>query len=173
VLRNVGVSMSNSLVIREACSREARLLSALALRSKAHWGYSPEFLDACRAELTVDRSRFGRPDYACFVAVESDSILGFYSLKRVSARVWELDALFVEPARIGTGVGRSLIEHAVCTLSKRGATRLIIQGDPNATDFYRAAGAKQTGTRESGSIPGRLLPLFEIDIECGQEDDTG
>jgi len=140
------------------------VLSDLALRSKAHWGYSRSFLDACRSELTVDASRFGTDDYRCFVAVTGDSILGFYSLQAVAAGTYELDALFVEPEHIGKGVGRALIEHALRELSEAGGERLIIQGDPNATAFYVAAGARQVGTRESGSIPGRRLPLFEIDI---------
>ena len=32
---------------------EADRLSDLAFRSKAHWGYSPEFMEACREELRV------------------------------------------------------------------------------------------------------------------------
>ncbi len=156
--------MPNFLRIREALSQEADLLSCLALRSKAHWGYSQEFLDACRSELSVDASRVGSDDYQCFVAVDDDLVVGFYSLESVSPDIFELEALFVEPSRIGSGVGRSLIQHAVRRLSKCGARRLIIQGDPNATDFYIAAGARQVGIRESDSIPGRNLPLFEIEV---------
>lgn len=157
--------MPDSQIIREAYPGEAGALSALALRSKAHWGYKRDFLEACRNELTVDGSRIGSSDYRCFVAVEDDAIVGFYTLQSMSAGVWELDALFVEPAHIGIDIGRSLVKHALRILSQRGATRLVIQGDPNATDFYTAVGARQVGTRESGSIPGRLLPLFEIDID--------
>ena len=151
--------------IREARSEEASSLSELALRSKAHWGYSQEFLDSCRSELTVDPDRIGSEDYQCFVAVDEDEVLGFYTVKKVSDGVYELEGLFVEPQHIGTGVGRSLIQRAVRSLSRQGAARLIIQGDPNANDFYVAAGARQIGSRESGSISGRYLPLFEIDIE--------
>ena len=90
--------------------------------------------------------------------------IGFYAMKNVSGNAYELEGLFVEPVHIGAGVGRSLVQHATELLSDLGAERLIIQGDPNAVRFYIAAGARQTGTRESGSIPGRHLPLFEIDI---------
>jgi predicted N-acetyltransferase YhbS len=156
--------MSESLRIREALRQEANLLSRLAFRSKAHWGYSEEFLDACRSELTVDASRLGTDNYQCFAALHGDSIVGFYTLESMSAGSFELEALFVEPEHIGGGVGRLLIQHAVRVLSERGAERLVIQGDPNATGFYIAAAARQVGTRESGSIPGRELPLFEIEI---------
>jgi predicted N-acetyltransferase YhbS len=75
-----------------------------------------------------------------------------------------MDALFVDPDHIGTGVGRTLMNHALQLLSQCGAAHLLIQGDPNATRFYLAAGGRQVGTRESASIPGRFLPMFEIDI---------
>ena len=150
--------------IREAFPDEARLLSDLALRSKAHWGYSQDFLDSCRTELTVDPAQIGSDDYQYFAAVEGDMTIGFYALERLADDGYELEALFVEPAHIGTGIGRSLIEHATRTVSQRGAARLIIQGDPNATQFYVAAGGRQVGTRESASVPGRYLPLFEIEV---------
>ena len=154
--------MSVKPTIREALPDEASPLSDLALRSKAYWGYSKDFLDACRAELAVDRSRIGSPDYQCFVALLGDSIAGFYTLVKLSADTCELEALFVDPEHIGKGLGRSLIQHATARLSTLGAQRMIIQGDPHATEFYVATGAIQVGTRESGSIPGRELPLFEI-----------
>ena len=151
--------------IREARPDEAGALSELALRSKAHWGYSREFLDSCRSELSVDPDRIGSPDYQCFVAVDESVVLGFYIVTKASEDTYELEALFVEPHRIGTGVGRSLLQRAVRSLSRQGAARLVIQGDPHANEFYIAAGARKIGSKESGSIPGRYLPLFEIDIE--------
>lgn len=158
----------NAPVIREAISDEAEYLSELALRSKAYWGYPEDFMAACRAELTVEADRMRGDDYRCFVAVENGSVLGFYSVEPVSENVFELDALFVEPDRIGRGIGRLLIRHALDTLAKQGAARLLIQGDPHATEFYLAAGARRIGSRESGSIPGRSLPLFEIDVDAAE-----
>jgi hypothetical protein len=40
-------------MIRAAHGGELEALSALAMRSKAHWGYSAAFMQACRDELTV------------------------------------------------------------------------------------------------------------------------
>jgi len=39
--------------VRGANVWERHELSRLAFRSKAHWGYSPEFMAACRDELGV------------------------------------------------------------------------------------------------------------------------
>jgi len=150
--------------IRAALPEEAGVLSELAMRSKAHWGYSAEFMEACREELTVNEADIGNDDYPCNVAEQGGAILGYYSLQEQADGVYELDALFVDPPYIGSGVGRSLIKHAIQVLAERGAARLIIQGDPNAAEFYETAGAVQVGSRESGSIPGRQLPLYELVI---------
>lgn len=162
-----------SYVIRDARPQEASLLSALAFRSKAYWGYPAEFMESCRAELTVDAGRIGADDTVCRVVADGRRILGFYIVEKVSDGVYELEALFVEPGFIGTGIGRSLLRHAIRTVSDRRAARLIIQGDPNASRFYIAAGARRVGSRESGSIPGRYLPLFEIEFEGCREKAPG
>lgn len=96
------------------------------------------------------------------VAELEGAIAGFYILERVSGEEFELDALFVEPARIGQGVGRRLIEHAKQAVAAQGGRRLVIQGDPHAERFYKAAGGVFSGRRESDSIPGRYLPVYVI-----------
>ena len=104
--------MSDYPIIRPAGSDEAAHLSELALRSKAYWGYPEDFIEACRAELTVEADRIRDGDYRCFVATENDSVLGFYAVEPVSENVFELEALFVDPNHIGRGVGRLLMRHA-------------------------------------------------------------
>src|SRR5262245_20710052 len=42
-----------AITFRRATAVDSDMLSDLALRSKAYWGYEPRFLAACRAELTV------------------------------------------------------------------------------------------------------------------------
>ena len=156
--------MNKMLSIRQASSSEAAELSDLAVRSKGHWGYTSEFLDACRGELSVDPAKLESREFECHVAVDGPKILGFYSLEELSITAFELDALFVDPEHIGSGVGRELLQHALRNLAAKGAETLVIQGDPNAADFYEAAGARLVGSRESLTLPGRDLPLYEIDI---------
>lgn len=153
-----------ALTIRSAAASEAQELSDLALRSKSHWGYSAGFIEACRAELLVNADRLTEDGYHCFVAVGDDKLVGFGAVAKVSSSDWELDALFVEPEHIGTGIGRALVGHAISTVIERAGKKLLIQGDPNAEHFYLAVGAIRIGERESGSIPGRMLPLFLIPL---------
>ena len=137
------------MAIRAA--NEAEPLSQLALRSKGHWGYPDEFLDACRVELSVKPG----PDREYFCYEHGDTIAGFYGIARLDDDTVELEALFVEPAMIGCGFGRQLLKHAILNATTRGAARMLIHGDPNAERFYRAA-----------SIPNRMLPLFEIPLKA-------
>jgi N-acetylglutamate synthase-like GNAT family acetyltransferase len=158
--------MPNSNKIRRAAPGEAAFLSALALRSKAHWGYSRDFIKSCEDELTYQPGQI-RSHKFDFVVVENElEIMGFYAIECVSKTGYELEALFVDPKYIGKGCGRRLIQHALENIATKGGERLLIQGDPNAEQFYRAAGGRQIGSRESGSIPGRVLPLFEIPVQC-------
>jgi GNAT superfamily N-acetyltransferase len=150
--------------IRPARVDEAQLLSDLALRSKAHWDYSPEFIESCRAELSYSEEQLLAEHMRFFVLESAQRVVGFYALKRLSRTQIELEAMFVEPAFIGNGFGRLLIEHAKSIASEMGATQLIIQSDPYAEPFYAAAGGVVTGTRESASIPGRYLPTLAIDL---------
>ena len=79
----------------------------------------------------------------------------------------ELEALFVEPNCIGSGlrIGSKLFQHAIDysrdTLS---AQTMIVQSDPYAEEFYIKQGCVHVGTKESGSIPGRYLPLLHYQI---------
>ena len=147
--------------IRPAKLSEAELLSNLALRSKAYWGYSPEFIDACRQELTYSPQDIQKNHF--FVAEIDTLIIGFFALEIVSATEIELEALFVAPAYINRGYGRQLIDYAKLIARNLGSTVMIIQGDPNAKNFYLKVGGKLIGERESASIPGRDLPIFIID----------
>jgi GNAT superfamily N-acetyltransferase len=154
--------MNQSAKIRRALPEECELLSEIAMRSKAHWGYSAEFMEACRAELSYTPADLEQHDF--FVATHGKIIAGFHALIRLSESKLELEALFLKPEFIGQGLGRMLFEHALKTAKATGAQEMMIQGDPNAKDFYLKVGAKLIDEKESGSIPGRFLPLFSIDL---------
>lgn len=152
------------MVIRPATPDEVGSISALAMRSKAHWGYSREFMEACRAALTWSPEALEKPGVSFFVVEVDSELRGFYAIERVSGLEFELTALFVEPNRIGTGVGRALIEHAKSEVRERSGGVLLIQGDPHAEHFYRAAGGELVGQRSSESVPGRSLPFFKVTL---------
>ena len=145
--------------IRSAQEGELDQLSELALRSKAVHGYSSEFLEACREELTITSARLATE--TILVAERSGRRLGFVAVAflRDSAQLMDL---FVEPDLRGSGVGSRLFEAAIETTRNSGATRLEIEADPHAEDWYQKRGAERIGETPSGSIPGRMLPVLEL-----------
>lgn len=77
----------------------------------------------------------------------------------------ELDHLWVLPERIGSGIGRSLFEHAVHRASALGAEVLEIESDPNAEGFYRRMGAERIGENVFEiERQRRTLPLLALDV---------
>ena len=156
--------MNVSPIVRAATSADAEAISSLAIRSKAHWGYSEEFIIACHDELTYTDSQIESANFEFYVCETDGWIAGFYALELLGDDDAELEALFVEPEFIGCGYGRTLMEHAKSRAAVLGIKRLTIQGDPNAESFYQAAGGVLDGQRESGSIPGRFLPIFRINL---------
>ena len=150
--------------IRPARSGEAAALSALALRSKAHWGYDAAFLDECRAELTMRDAELGAR--RTHVAQVDGEVAGFSTLDGAPP-VGVVGMMFVDPDRIGSGIGRALMADLVERARVAGFVRLSIDADPNAESFYLAQGAVRVGATPSGSIPGRVLPLLELDLAAG------
>ena len=162
-----------NLGIRPASGKDAPLLTGLAFRSKAHWGYTDEFITACREELTYTKEYIEAPQIFGYICLSNELPVAFYVLEQTGADVAELDALFVEPGYIGKGIGKMLIKHAKEQAGKLRIETIVIQGDPNAEPFYAAIGALPCGTRESGSIPGRQLPLFMIKLHDIQHSARG
>jgi len=147
--------------IREAHGSECALLSDLALRSKAHWPYTEGQLAVFREELTLSPERVSTQ--RAHVWVDQGQLLGFYTLIPQEPPTIELQHLFVEPSRLGQGIGRALFLHAVEMARAQAFERLLIQSDPNAAGFYRSMGA--THERDvASSIPGRFIPVFVLDL---------
>jgi GNAT superfamily N-acetyltransferase len=148
--------------IRAAALEEHAQLTELALRSKSHWGYDPEFLSDCRASLTLT------PQYVAthpvYVLEEENCIVGFYSLIETTNEVVDLEHLFIEPSAIGKGYGKQLWQHLVTTARRLGYRLMTIEADPFAEPFYRRMGAAQVGEVPSEVRTGRMLPLLHFHL---------
>lgn len=133
------VGMRMRICIRRAKPHEAEALSALIMRSKAHWGYSQQQLDGWRSALTISAATIARDPVYC---AEVDSELaGVAHLKALNATEALLDDLFVEPAFMGAGIGAALWRQAVTVARQHGATALVLDADRHAIPFYQHMGA--------------------------------
>lgn len=152
--------MISEVTVRPARPAEAGALTELVIRSKAYWGYSEEFMESCRAELTI------APDQVLSsrmtVAESEGRLLAVATLEGTPAPTGdgELGMLFVEPDAIGEGVG-SLLFRPIADLARGlGFRSFELDADPNAEPFYETMGAVRAGVVPSGSIPGRTLNRY-------------
>ena len=146
--------------MRSATASDARQLSALVRRAKAHWGYPKEWLAAWRAELTVtaDYIRLHR----VVVMQQAGKIAGFYGLE-LRADVAHLEHLWVEPAYIGRGMGRMLLDQACSEARELGYASIELVADPHAEPFYLHQGAVRIGEIRSAVLGcPRLLPKMRL-----------
>ena len=150
------------ILIRTAKPGEGKPLTALCMRSKAHWGYDAAFMRKSAAALLVSEAEIaaGRILVACDAAGRPIGVAGVTT----EGETADLDVLFVDPPAIGSGAGRALFEAAAALARRRGAGRMTILADPHAAPFYERMGARFREDAPSDAIPGRTLPLYEYDL---------
>jgi GNAT superfamily N-acetyltransferase len=150
--------VASDVEVRAARAGEAEALTALCVRSKAHWGYDADFMRRSADSLTVSDVDIasGR-----VLVVERQGLV--FGVARVEPD-GELGLMFVDPRALNRGVGRALFDAAVVLARRLGARRMAILADPNAAPFYERMGARFVSQAPSDAIPGRTLPLYEYDL---------
>ncbi len=148
--------------LREPREDELPALSALCLRSKAVWGYDDAFMAACVEELTLHPDELSTTRLQ--LAEDEQGCIGIVQVAMDDEATASLEAMFVEPGRMGGGAGRLLFQWATGQARTLGARTMMIEADPEAAPFYRHMGAVNVGQAPSGSIPGRMLPLLRFDL---------
>jgi len=118
---------------------------------------------ACVDELTITPETL---EHSHFQVAEDDTgVIGVVQVEfDPQENEAELELLYVDPDRMGTGAGRLLMHWAIDQARTSGARRLIIVADPHAVGFYEYMGATRIGEYPSGSIPGRMLPQLAIKL---------
>ena len=144
--------------IRRAQPQECTTISALGIRSKAFWNYSPQMMATFRSELTLSAEDIQKR--RVYVITIDKTIVGYYSLREIDSKAIELEHLFVDLDHLNCGYGSQMFHHAMEVIKSEGFTRLVIQSDPNASGFYEKLGIPLV-KRIPSSIPGRSIPYFE------------
>lgn len=148
-------------IIRLATSDEAHVLTEIALRSKAHWGYARDLLDLWADDLRVTPASCDGG--SVWIIVVGDQIVGFGELLLQDDPAI-LDDLFIDPAYIGQGFGSQLLTCLLALAQNRGASAVEFDAEPHAVGFYERYGARTIGERASAVVPGRTLPIMRIDL---------
>ena len=151
--------------VRSARAGEAAGLTALCLRSKAHWGYDAEFMRLSARTLKVHEADIAN-GRVLVAADGNDRPLGVACVQGHGETI-DLADMFVDPPAIGSGAGRLLFEASVVLARRLGGRRMTILADPHAAPFYERMGASFLRNAPSDAIPGRVLPFYEYDLTSG------
>jgi len=175
-----GILGSMAVRIREGEPRDAEAIAAIHVRSwqEAYRGQlTDEYLDGLKVEDRLEMHRYALaqppPEYRMWVAEEGDRILGFAVTGRsedadADERTAELYAIYLEPDRVGTGLGRSLFEHAVGDLRDRGfrtVTLWVLETNAEARRFYETAGWSTDGATTSERVDCEMRPTVRYRTE--------
>jgi GNAT superfamily N-acetyltransferase len=150
------------ITIRRAAASDAPALTTVAHAAKRHWGYPERWIELWKDALTITADFISNNQV--YVAFVNGEIAGFSALVVTEDKVW-LEHLWVSPKHIGTGLGKTLFNHAAGVAATTGAKAMEIESDPYAEGFYNRMGAKRVGEVVS-TIEGdeRVLPLLAFDL---------
>lgn len=154
--------MNKEYNIRHANENEDNILTEVALRAKAYWGYDKEFLEKCRQELTITKEFIN--NNPIYVVEDENNILGFYGLNIEDSNEIYLEYIFLEPNVIGKGIGKMLWRHMDGVCHQLKIKEIKIVAEPLAEKFYLKMGAKSIDRIESSVSKGRMLPLMIYNI---------
>ena len=164
--------------IRAPRASEAKALTELAQRAKAHWGYPAEWLQLWNGELTISGDYLLA--HRSFVAESGGKRVGLCVLEIQGKRA-TLGHVWVAPECHRKGIGTALVARALEAAARAGVLSVEIVSDPFAEGFYVRLGARKV--REAPApMPGaadRVLPVMEFrfagpgyDDEAEAEDDA-
>ncbi|QVY64024.1 GNAT family N-acetyltransferase [Polaribacter sp. Q13] len=148
-------------MIVSALISDAKILTEVALKSKAYWGYSSKLIEGWRADLTVTPETIETCNV--YKLMVDDVAVGFYVLNNPKEDLVKLEMLFVLPLFIGKGIGKKLVVHALKKAIKANATTIELVADPNAIPFYKSQGFLEKG-KIGSAVLGRFLSLMQKDL---------
>ena len=136
-----------------------------------------EFLDGLSAEDRLEQHRRSleeaRADWRTWVAEEAGAVVAFAVTgpsedADADEKTGEVYAIYLEPERLGSGVGRGLFAHAVDDLRERGfrvASLWVLETNERARRFYEIAGWKPDGTVTSERVDCEMRPTVRYRVE--------
>jgi N-acetylglutamate synthase-like GNAT family acetyltransferase len=151
-----------SLRLRPATVEDCDALTDVVFRSKQSNGYDDDFMEACRAELTVTEATLARAKL--WLAEDDGVILGCAALTDHSTVQGEVSLFFVDPDVQGRGVGRMLWATLFRLAHEQKLKTLFLDADPSAVGFYEKQGFVEIGSAPSGSIADRTLPKMQLTL---------
>ncbi|MHB8473865.1 MAG: GNAT family N-acetyltransferase [Gammaproteobacteria bacterium] len=135
----LGITLSKVMAIRKARKDEAQVIWEIrnaAINSQCVGHYSPEDLEIWTSgEMT--KQFIDIVESSFYVATVDGCVVGTGMINLESGK---LDAIFVRPPHIRTGIGKQIMLHLEKLALDAGLTQLSLESTLNAVTFYQAQG---------------------------------
>ena len=125
--------------IRRARMDDAEQICSLhkaSIRQLCSTCYSPEQIEAWSGALEPKHYWQAIEMFDFFVA-EEELVVGFLFLSMDKA---EVNALYLDPAVVGRGIGRQMLDYAEDLARQQSVTEMQLKSTLNAVGFYEACG---------------------------------
>lgn len=170
----------DSLRIRPMALDDCDRVSEIRVRGwqYAYAGLMPQpFLDGLSVERDAERRRArfrdGEDGVTDLVVEKAGTIVGWaahgpYRDGEVRTGAAELYAIYVDPAHVGTGAGRTLLATVLEQCARHARLYLwVLKGNARARRFYELAGFRADGTEEPYEVDGVAVPEMRYVRELG------
>lgn len=145
------------------------MLTALCVRSKAHWGYDDKFMRRSALRLTVKPAMIEEGRVLVAEEAPRGSWVWLLSRRCRQGANSTFPCCSWSPPPSAAGLGAFCSKPLSGSQRRGGGSSLSILADPFAAGFYRQLGAVKVGEAPSDAIPGRYLPLFDYTISSRPE----
>lgn len=148
------------MIFEIATVEDAEDLSAVAVRSKRHWGYSKEAMELWNQNLTITEDFLN--SHTVIKATLEDEIVGFFALEEIQP-VTRIAQYWIDTPYMRKGYGTVMYNYLRDYLKKRDVERVTLVLDPNGMSFFERKGAKIL-ERIEHKVKNKFLYIVEVPV---------
>lgn len=139
------------ITLEPARAADLEACNLLIARSKAVWSWPPGYLEASLPLLRIEE---GYLDRSLALTIRADGRLAGFAAFIIEPGQALLDHFWIEPDRIGLGIGRRAFQQMIQPFLARGIPTVLVYPDPPAEPFYEKLGFVAVGDPVPSRIAG-------------------
>jgi|SRR5690554_1431139 len=148
------------MIFEPATAEDAEELSAVAIRSKRHWGYSKEAMELWNQNLTITEDFLN--SHTVIKATLEGEIVGFFALEDIQS-VTRIAQYWIDTPYMRKGYGTVMYNYLRDYLRQRNVEKVTLVLDPNGMSFFENKGAKILDKIEH-KVKNKFLYIVEVPV---------
>ena len=148
------------MIFEPATIDDVEELSAVAIRSKRHWGYSKEAMELWNQNLTITEDFV--QTHTVIKATLEDEIVGFFALEEIKPTT-RIAQYWIDTPYMRKGYGSVMYDYLKNYLKSKNVEKVTLVMDPNGLAFFERKGAKILSKIEH-KVKNKFLYIVEIPV---------